>query len=140
MISSSHTERDPRDAQVRELTWDLACAGGALSEIATCWRRSFACQPGLPPGLPLRLQDCARRIEAGARSLAGPGQPPGPTADLTERFAEFRHDFDRARDLTRAPGSADAGDALLWDSADAALNRAGDRLRLLTIDQAVAAA
>jgi hypothetical protein len=138
VTSSSQTERDPRAAEVRELTWDLACASGALSEIATCWRRSFWCLPELPSGLPLRLQDSARRIGADARSLADAGQAPGPAAELAERFAEFRNDFDCARDMTRAPGSADAGDALLWDSADAALNRAGARLLHLILELATA--
>jgi len=140
--SSSHTELDSRGAEVRDLTWDLACADGALSEIATCWRRSLSRLPGLPPGLPLRLQDSARRIEADARSLAGAarGQAPGPALDLAERFAEFRREVACARTMTDRPGGAEAGDALavgdalLWDTADAALDRAGDRLLHLLVD------
>jgi hypothetical protein len=122
--------------EIRDLAWDLACADGALSEIATCWRRSMSCLPELPPRLPLQLQRSARRIEADARSLAdaGQGQAPGQARDLAARFAEFRHDFACARAMTSPPGSADAGDALLWDSAGAALDRAGDRLLRLILD------
>jgi hypothetical protein len=133
MTVSSHTELDPRGAEVRDLTWDLAFCSGALSEIATCWRRSQSLLR-LPPGLPLRLQDSASRMGADARSLAGKGtaQVPGSAAELAERFAAFRHDFASARDMTRPDWtSRHAGDALLWDSADEALNRAGAHLRLL---------
>jgi uncharacterized protein YfiM (DUF2279 family) len=134
MTASSQTELDPRGAEVRDLAWDLACCSGALSEIATCWRRSQSLLPDLPPGLPLQLQDSARRMGADARSLAGagPGAVPGPAADLAQRFAAFRQDFACARDMTRhAWTSRHAGDALLWDSADAALNSAGNHVRLI---------
>ena len=133
MTASSYTQLDPGGPEVRDLTWDLACCSGALSEIATCWRRSQSVLE-LPPGLPLQLRDSASRIGADARSLAGKStaQVPGPAADLAERFAAFRQDFACARDLTRpAWTSRHAGDALLWATADEALNRAGNHLRVI---------
>ncbi len=137
MTATSSTQLDPRRAEVADLTWDLACCSGALSEIATCWRRSQSLLPELPPGLPLQLQDSASRMGADARSLAGPvagelTEPGADPTDLAERFAAFRQDFACARDLTRPDWtSRHAGDALLWDSADEALNRAGRHLRAI---------
>jgi hypothetical protein len=108
----------------------MACARGALSEIATCWRRSQPAPPALPLRLPLRLQDAARQIEADARRLAaaGPGQATGLAADVAGSFASFRRDIACARAMTCAPGSTGAGDGLLWDSVVGALHRAGSRL------------
>ena len=119
-----------RHADMRELTWDIACARGALCEIATCWRRSLPALPGLPLRLPLRLQDAARQIEADARCLAAaePGQTAGLAADVAVRFGSFRHDIASAQALTRVPGSTGAGDELLWNSVTDALHRAGSRL------------
>lgn len=127
-------------ADLRELTWDIACARGALYEIATCWRRSLPTMPDLPLRLPLRLQDAARQIEADARFLAaaGPGHAAGLAADVAGRFDSFRHDIASAQALTRVPGSAGIGDELLWDSVADALNRAGSRLlSLLALNAAV---
>jgi hypothetical protein len=42
------------------LAWDLACASGALSEIATTLRRGSQVMPELPHGLPVRLPAAAR--------------------------------------------------------------------------------
>ena len=46
----------------RLLAWDLARVSGALSEIATTWRRAQIRRPDLPLGLPQRLADTAPRL------------------------------------------------------------------------------
>jgi hypothetical protein len=122
-------------AEAAELAWDLACARGALSEIATCWRRSLSRLPGLPMALPLQLEYAVRVIEADVARLvvAGPDQPPGLAVDVAERFAAFRRDIAAARAITAGPDAADAGDALLWESADRALRRAGTLLLRLIL-------
>jgi hypothetical protein len=129
------TEEELCRAEAAELAWDLACARGALSEIATCWRRSQSCQPGLPVALPLRLADAARAIEAHVARLvaAGPDQPPGLAVEVAGGFAAFRRDIAAARAMTGARDAADAGDALLWESADRALRRAGALLLRLIL-------
>lgn len=133
-MTCSHAVPEGCRDEVRDLALDLARTNGALSEIATCWRRSQPFIPGLPPGLPLRLQDAALRIEEDARALAdaGPGQLPGQAADLANRFAAFRQDVSSARAMTSDPADG-AGDARLWDSADAALRRTGSNLLRLIL-------
>jgi len=122
-------------AEAAELAWDLACARGALSEIATCWRRSLSCQPSLPLALPLRLEEAGRAIQADIARLvaAGPGQPPDLAVDVAGRFAAFRRDIAAARAMTEGPDAADAGDRLLWASVDRALGRAGALLLRLIL-------
>jgi hypothetical protein len=134
-MTSSHSVPDLCRAEATELAWDMDCARGALSEIATCWRRSQSRLPGLPPGLPLHLEDAARALEADVVLLvdAGPDQSPALAMDVAGRFAAFRQDIASARDMTGARPGADAGDALLWESADRALRRAGSRLLCLIV-------
>ena len=55
------------------VAWDLATVSGALSEIATTWRRAKPRHPGLPVGLPQHLADLAGRLAADVRSLAAGG-------------------------------------------------------------------
>src|ERR1700749_4462890 len=40
---------------IEGMAWDLATVSGALSEIATTWRRALPCRPDLPLDLPQRL-------------------------------------------------------------------------------------
>jgi len=40
-MTSTSLAADESPVDVRELAWDIACIRGALSEIATCWRRSL---------------------------------------------------------------------------------------------------
>jgi hypothetical protein len=134
-MSGNHSVPEICRAEATELAWDLACARGALSEIATCWRRSRSCQPGLPMALPLQLEDAAHTIESDVARLvaAGPDQSPGLAMDVAGRFAAFRQDIAAARAMTGALGATDAGDALLWESADRALRRAGTLLLRLIL-------
>ena len=72
------------------MAWDLATVSGALSEIATTWRRALPCRPDLPLDLPQRLADMARRLAADIRSLGAAGTPgrpgrPARTGRLTWR-------------------------------------------------------
>jgi hypothetical protein len=122
-------------AEARELSWDLACVRGALNEIATCWRRTLSYLPELPPRLPLHLEETARAIEADVLRLvdAGPNQSAGLAVEVTGRFAAFRQDITSARAMTGALDATDAGDALLWESADHALRHAGSRLLCLIL-------
>jgi hypothetical protein len=114
---------------IRLLAWDLACASGTLSEIATTWRRSWQDMPGLPLGLPLRLQDTARQLAADARSLGEADPEPGQAAFLVGQLAALSAQAAVARTVTCGPGSPGIGDALLWESLTAALRRAATRLR-----------
>ncbi len=113
-----------------ELAWDLAAADGALSEIATCWRRAAPVMPALPVGLPVRLQEAARLLEADARKLAGaePAQRAGLAREVSARVAELRRGVASARSRTQGPGADATGDAELWDSVTAALGRADGQL------------
>src|SRR4029077_16474837 len=87
------------------MAWDLATVSGALSEIATTWRRALPCRPDLPldppprlpravrrrPALPLalpqRLADMARRLAADIRALAAAGAPEAPGQDRAPDLA-----------------------------------------------------
>jgi hypothetical protein len=51
-------------ADIQLIARDLAAASGALSEIATTWRRAHAFRPDLPLGLPQRLADTAQQLAA----------------------------------------------------------------------------
>jgi len=136
-MTSTSLAADESPVDVRELAWDIACIRGALSEIATCWRRSLPRLPGLPLRLPLQLHDTARQIEADAFCLAdvNPGQAAGLATDMAARLASFQHDIAAARAMTHAPGSTGAGEQLLWDSVADARDRAGSRLPGLLVHQ-----
>lgn len=111
---------------VQLLAWDLACASGTLSEIATVWRRGWQDMPRLPLGLPVQLRDTARELGAGTRSLgtAGPARAAGQAALLAGQLAGLSADAAAARAVTCGPGSPGIGDAQLWESLTAALDRA----------------
>jgi hypothetical protein len=114
-----------------ELAWDLAVANGALSEIATCWRRAAPVMPTLPVGLPVRLQQAAILLEADARTLtsADPAHRAGLARKAAARIAELRRDVVLARSKTQGASRPVTGDAALWDSVTAALGRADGQLR-----------
>lgn len=116
-------------ADFEHLAWDLATVSGALSEIATTWRRASARRPDLPLGLPQRLADMAGRLAADTRSLAGSGPGVAPdTAAVAARMSELTARTAYAWSITSGPGGACVGDAPLWDSLRAALRRTGERL------------
>ena len=117
------------------MAWDLATVSGALSEIATTWRRARPCRPDLPLDLPQRLADMARRLAADIRSLAAAGAPgapgapgqdraPGLAREVSIRMAALSQGADYARAIT-AGGGADVGDASLWELLRPALRRTG---------------
>jgi hypothetical protein len=120
------TNRD----DVRPLAWDLARASGTLDEIATTWRRAWHDMPQLPLGLPLRLQDDARQLEAAVRRLAddGHGWEPGQAELPARQLSALRAQAAAARSITCGPGSHGIGDELLWESLSAALDEAAARL------------
>ena len=125
------------------MAWDLATVSGALSEIATTWRRALPCRPDLPLDLPQRLADMARRLAADIRSLAAAGpagaEVPGAggpgedrTSDLARevaiRMSALSQGADYARAITAGAGTADVGDTPLWELLRPALRRTGRTL------------
>lgn len=112
------------------VAWDLATVSGALSEIATTWRRASLRHPDLPVGLPQRLADMAERLAADAQSLAGSGQEPAPelAASVAARTSALSEGTAHARSMTSGRGAAGVGDAPLWDILHPALRRTGDSL------------
>ena len=122
------------------MAWDLATVSGALSEIATTWRRALPCRPDLPLDLPQRLADMARRLAADIRSLAArPGrsarQGPDLAREVTIRMSALSQGADYARAITAGGGAADVGDTPLWELLRPALRRTG---RTLTTSPATA--
>jgi hypothetical protein len=146
MISTQETRATVRPdfdgPYIEGMAWDLATVSGALSEIATTWRRALPCRPDLPLDLPQRLADMARRLAADIRSLAAaraPGTPgalgaprqeraPGLVREVSIRMSALSQGADYARAIT-AGGAADVGDAGLWELLRPALRRTG---RMLT--------
>jgi len=114
------------------MVWDLATVSGALSEIATTWRRALPCRPDLPLDLPQRLADMARRLAADVRSLKAAGAPGAPGQDLarevTIRMSALSQGADYARAITAGGGTAGVGDAPLWELLRPALRRTGRTL------------
>ena len=118
------------------MTWDLATVSGALSEIATTWRRALPCRPDLPLDLPQRLADMARRLAADIRSLAAAGAPgaagqdgaPDLAREVTIRMSALSQGADYARAITAGGGAADVGDTPLWELLRPALRRTGRTL------------
>jgi hypothetical protein len=107
---------------IQPTAWDLATASGALSEIATTWRRAQAGRPDLPPGLPQRLADTAQHLAADAWLLTGKDEAPGMPASLARQMSALRHDVAAARAMTHGPGDPGVGDAALWESIGPALS------------------
>jgi hypothetical protein len=118
------------------MVWDLATVSGALSEIATTWRRALPCRPDLPLDLPQRLADMARRLAADVRSLGAAGAPGAPGQDrapdlareVTIRMSALSQGADYARAITAGGGTADVGDTPLWELLRPALRRTGRTL------------
>ncbi|MFY9670775.1 MAG: hypothetical protein WAK44_22740 [Trebonia sp.] len=141
MISTQETRATVRpdfDGPYLEgMAWDLATVSGALSEIATTWRRALPCRPDLPLDLPQRLADMARRLAADIRSLAAARALGEERADLglevTIRMSALSQGADYARAITLTAGAASVGDAPLWELLRPALRRTG---RTFTSSQA----
>jgi hypothetical protein len=127
MISTQETRATVRpdfDGPYLEgMAWDLATVSGALSEIATTWRRALPCRPDLPLDLPQRLADMARRLAADIRSLGAPGVPGTPGEERAPGLA--REVSIRMSALSQG---ADVGDTPLWELLRPALRRTGRTL------------
>ena len=148
MISTQETRvtvRPDFDGPYLEgMAWDLATVSGALSEIATTWRRARPCRPDLPLDLPQRLADMARRLAADIRSLGAPGAPgalgapgipgeeraPGLAREVSIRMSALSQGADYARAITAGVGAADVGDTPLWELLRPALRRTGRTLTM----------
>jgi hypothetical protein len=120
------TDRD----DVELLLSDLASVSGALGEIATMWRRARLDQPQLPLTLPAQLQSSVTRLAAAIRAHAGqrPAQPAGRALSLPEQLSALKQRIDIAQAITRGHGSLHVGDDRLWESVNAALAQAADRV------------
>jgi hypothetical protein len=138
MISTQETRVTVRP-DFDGVAWDLATVSGALSEIATTWRRALPCRPDLPLDLPQRLADMARRLAADIRSLAAawtpgtPGAPgqeraPGLAREVSIRMSALSQGADYAQAITAGLGDADVGDASLWELLRPPLRRTGRTL------------
>jgi hypothetical protein len=122
-------------AYIEGMAWDLATVSGALSEIATTWRRALPCRPDLPLDLPQRLADMARRLAADIRALGVAGAPGAPgqerapdlAREVSIRMSALSQGADYARAIT-AGGAAQVGDASLWEHLRPALRRTGRTL------------
>jgi hypothetical protein len=125
--------RDPqmtgRD-DVELLLSDLASVSGALGEIATTWRRARLDQPQLPLALPAQLQGSVTRLAAAIRAHAdeGPAQPAGQAPSLPEQLSALKQRIDIAQAITCGHSSLQIGDERLWESVNAALGQAADRV------------
>lgn len=134
MISTQETRATVRpdfDGPYLEgMAWDLATVSGALSEIATTWRRALPCRPDLPLDLPQRLADMARRLAADIRSPGAPGEEraPGLAREVSIRMSALSQGADYARAITAGGGAADVGDTPLWELLRPALRRTGRTL------------
>ena len=108
---------------IQPIAWDLATVSGALSEIATTWRRARASRPDLPPGLPQRLADTAQHLAADALLIGGNGRGEAQVmpASLARQVSALREDVAAARAMTHGPGDPGVGDAALWESLGPAL-------------------
>jgi hypothetical protein len=131
MISTQETRVSVRPdfngPYLEGMAWDLATVSGALSEIATTWRRALPCRPDLPLDLPQRLADMARRLAADVRSLGAAGAP-DLAREVTIRMSALSQGADYARAITAGGGTADVGDAPLWELLRPALRRTGRTL------------
>lgn len=105
----------PGDIQL--IARDLAAASGALSEIATTWRRAQTFRPDLPLGLPQGLADRAQQLAADIQLLAvtGYGNDTGMPTALAQEMSALREGIAAARAMTRSPGDPGVGDAGLWE-------------------------
>ncbi len=114
----------------RLMAENLSSVSGELSEIATVWRRSLPYLPELPLALPVRLQEAARQLAADVRTLEdeSPGQPPDLALRVGEQLFALAEGIAAARVMTSGPGIPGLGDAALWASVSADLQRVGSEL------------
>ena len=105
---------------------DLARMSGALSEIATVWRRARQCRPDLPLALPMQLEAATHQLARIADDLAsaGPGQRPDLALLMTEQMSALERDLAVAEAMTCGAGIPPVGDAGLWERLGAAMHQA----------------
>ena len=120
---------DIEGSYIEGMAWDLATVSGALSEIATTWRRARPCRPDLPLDLPQRLADLARRLAADITSLTASGErTPDLAREVSIRMSALSQGADYAQAITAGGGAAEVGDAPLWAHLRPALRRTGRTL------------
>jgi hypothetical protein len=111
------------------LARDLGRMSGALSEIATVWRRAHQCRPDLPLALPLQLEATTHQL---ARLADDVGQDPANGPDLallmTEQMSALERDIAAARAMTCGADIPPVGDAGLWERLGAAMQQARARV------------
>jgi hypothetical protein len=108
------------------LIHDLTSMPGALSEVATVWRRARQSRTDLPLTLPLRLERSVRQLMEVTEVLrcSDPAQRPDAMLKIGEGIAALQRDFAAASAMTCGPGITPVGDAGLWGYLSAAVNQA----------------
>lgn len=111
----------------------LTSMPGALSEVATVWRRLRRSEPDLPLGVPLRLEGSVRHLKQMIEDLrwAGAREWPALMLEVINQLAILDAGIAAASALTSSPGRPPAGDAGLWAYLHAAMNQA--RLHTLAL-------
>jgi hypothetical protein len=124
-MTESHVQPASVGDDFRLMARDLGAMSGALSEIATVWRRASQCEPDLPLGLPLQLQAATRQIARALDDLARTG--PDHEADVfpvMEQISALERDVAAAKAMTCGVGISPVGDAGLWERLEAAMRHA----------------
>jgi hypothetical protein len=111
----------------------LTSMPGALSEVATVWRRARQGRTDLPLALPLQLESSVRQLMKVTEILrwSDPTQWPGTIMKIRADIAALNRDLASASAMTCGPGIPPVGDAGLWGYLGAALNQA--RLHALNL-------
>lgn len=127
-----------RDQQL--LASDLNFVSGTLREVATVWRRASKSRPGLQLFLPVQLDNAARELATTTAMLVGAGQcrPLDQWCRAAEQLSALRAEIAAAQVETCGAGRPPVGDAELWATIDAAMQRAVRRLLSLMVQTAPA--
>ena len=111
------------------LARDLGSMSGALSEIATVWRRAHHCRPDLPLALPLQLEATTHQLARIADDVGeGPANGPDLALLMTEQMSALERDVAAARAMTCGADIPPVGDAGLWELLGAAMEQARARV------------
>jgi hypothetical protein len=132
MIDEPVTLTRPPD-HLHLLIHALTSMPGALSEVATVWRRARPSRTDLPLTLPLRLESSVRQLMKVTEVLrcSDPAQWPDAILKIGEGIAALQGDFAAASAMTCGPGITPVGDAGLWGYLSAAVSQA--RLHALSL-------
>ncbi len=112
----------------RPLARDLENMSGALSEIATVWRRAHHYRPDLPLALPLQLEATTHQLARIADDVEkDPANGPDLALLMTEQMSALERDVAAAKAMTCGADIPPVGDAGLWELLGAAMEQARAR-------------